>query len=72
MNRYGGRFELVNPTVTEMKHACEMIENVIAQAKQDNPDLDEKTVRTRFAGCQDLEGGTLRIRIYWTAQGKEE
>lgn len=61
-----------NPNIEDMMHACKLIKSTIDQAMRDNPDLDKETLRTRFAACQDIEGGNLRIRIYWSARSKEE
>lgn len=66
--KYGGSLDILNPTVADMKIACEEIERRVVKAAMENPALDLQSLRTWFQASQDFEGGNLLIRIYWSAQ----
>ncbi len=68
--RYGGTLDILNPTVSDMKIACEEIERAVAKTATENPHLDPQTLRTWFQASQDFERGNLLIRIYWSALDK--
>lgn len=65
---YGSHITLENPTVQMMMLACEALMKTVAATANAHPTLDLLTLRTWFQASQDIEGGGIMIRLYWTAQ----
>lgn len=66
--KYGGTLTLENPTVPVMKEACEELMRTVAKVANANPTLDLTTLHTWFQAAQDIDGGGIMIRLYWSAQ----
>lgn len=68
---FGGYITITDPSVPDMKAACELIEQDIHRTMDANQDMDPGSVRTWFQAAKDFVDGCFTIRLYWSARRKE-